>query len=88
MCGFTLLKFLYLLAVLGLCCYLPALSRCGKWGPLSSCGAQAPPCGGLVALQQVGSFGIRDGTHVPCVGKQILNHQGSLRLPVLLTDQL
>ena len=47
MCGFTLLKFLYLLAVLGLCCYLPALSRCGKWGLLSSCGARAPPCGGF-----------------------------------------
>jgi len=35
------------LAVLGLCCRVQAFSRCGEWGLLSSCGAQASHCDGF-----------------------------------------
>ena len=31
-------------------------------------------CMGLAALQHVGSSQTRDGTHVPCISRQILNH--------------
>ena len=31
-------------------------------------------CSGLVGLQHVESSRSRDRTHVPCVGRQILNH--------------
>ena len=71
MCGFTLLKFLYLLAVLGLCCYLPALSRCGKWGPLSSCGARAPPCGGFSCCRAWALDGL---PQLRCMGLAVLQH--------------
>ena len=33
---------------------------------------------GLVALQYVGSFQTSDGNHVPCIGRQILNHWTTL----------
>ena len=71
MCGFTLLKFLYLLAVLGLCCYLPALSRCGKWGLLSSCGARAPPCGGFSCCRAWALDGL---PQLWCMGLAVLQH--------------
>ena len=47
-------------------------SFCGAWAleyKLSSCGVQA-----LVAPQHVESPQIRNQTHVPCIGRQILNH--------------
>ena len=71
MCGFTLLKFLSLLAVLGLCCYLPALSRCGKWGLLSSCGARAPPCGGFFCCRAWALDGL---PQLWCMGLAVLQH--------------
>ena len=63
-------------------------SSCSKWGPLfiavrgfSCCRAQAPDTNAqqlwlmsLVALQHVGSSQTRAQTHVPCIGRQILNH--------------
>ena len=36
-------------------------------------GLQKLWCTGLVALWHVGSSWTRDGTHVPCIGRQILN---------------
>ena len=48
-------------------------SFCGAWAlecKPSSCGAQA-----LVAPQHVQSPQTRNQTHVPCVGRQILNHR-------------
>ena len=57
----------------------------GAWAShyrsLSCCGAQAPDVQaqqlwlmGLVALWHVGSSQTRARTHVPCIGRQILNH--------------
>ena len=42
----------------------------------SSCGTQAQMLWhtGLVAPQRVGSSQTRDRTHVPCIGRRILNH--------------
>ena len=81
--------FSFFLAVLGLCCCDRAFSSCGKWGLLSSCIVWAPHYSGfsccraqaselwhtdLVAPQHVGSFRTSDGTHVPCIGSQIINN--------------
>ena len=80
---FTFLKFL---VVLSLRCCTQAFSSCGEQGLLlfrsmasrcvgfSSWGSWALQCGlsrhmGLVASSQT-----RDRTHVPCIGRQILNH--------------
>ena len=54
------------------CCRAQALkimsfSSCGSW-------AQQLQHMGLVALWHVGSSQIRDWTHVPCIGRWILNH--------------
>ena len=38
---------------------------------------------GLAALQHVGSSYIRDQTHVPCTGRQILNHWTTRKVPML-----
>ena len=38
---------LFFLTALGLHCCVQALSSCGRWEPLSSCGAGASHCGGL-----------------------------------------
>ena len=76
------------LAVLGLCYWLWAFSSCGEWGLLSSRGAQVSPggvffCCRAWSLGQVGfsscsmaleSSWAKDWTHVPCIGRQILNH--------------
>ena len=43
------------------------LSSCGTW-------AQYLWHMGFIALQHVGSSWIRDGTSVPCIGRQILYH--------------
>ena len=58
------------------------LSSCGAQAShrsgFSSCRAQALGCSlwftGLVAPQHVGSPQTRDRTHVPCIGRWILNH--------------
>ena len=39
--------FVYLLAVLGLCCCVEAFSSCGEQGLLFHCGARASHCGGF-----------------------------------------
>ena len=75
------------LAALSLCCCAWASSSCSKqgWSPAGARGlllAVAPPvvecrlssCKNLVAPQQVESSWPRDRTHVPCTGRQILNH--------------
>ena len=43
---------------------------------------------GLVALQYVASFRTRDGTRVPCIGRQILNHWTTLTGCVTLEKDL
>ena len=45
---------------------------------------------GLVALQHVGSFQIRDQTHVPCLGRWILKHRATREVPtpILYTNKL
>ena len=71
------LSFIYLflfLAALGLCCCLRAFSSCGAW-------AQQFWLTGLVALQHVGSSQTRNLTHVPCVGRQILRHWTTRKVP-------
>ena len=40
----------------------------------SARGLQQLRCMGLVAPQHADSFQTRDGTHVPCIGRQMLNH--------------
>ena len=74
------------MAVLGLRFCARAFSSCGKREPffiaaslvaehslqtrrLRSCGSR-----GLVAPRHVGSSQTRARTHVPCIGRQILNH--------------
>ena len=39
-------------------------------------------CTGLVALQHVGSSQTRDRTHVPCIGRQILNPWTIREVPI------
>ena len=46
---------------------------------LSSCGDM-----GLVAPRHVGSSWTRDRTHVPCIGRQILNHCATREVLLLL----
>ena len=64
-------------------------------GPLtiaaSCCGAQAPDAQaqqlwltGLVAPRHVGSSQTRARTHVPCIGRQILNHRATREAPMSL----
>ena len=52
-------------------------SCCGAWA-FSSCGSQTRACRlectGLAASRHVGSYQTGDRTHVPCIGRQILNH--------------
>ena len=73
--------------MLGLCCCLGV--ACG----LSRCGTQAQELGymGLVALRCVRSFRTRDRTHIPSMGRQILNHWTTREVPIvsfaLLTEQ-
>ena len=64
----------------------------------SSCGMQAQQlwltgsraqvqqlwCMGLVAPRHVGSSQTRDQTHVPCIGRQILNHCATREVPPIL----
>ena len=74
---------------MGLHCRVQAFSSWGVWASrgtkLSLCGAQVSlvavcwllwlPHAGLVAPQNAAlSSLIRDWTHVPCIGRQILNH--------------
>ena len=54
------------------CCGALALG----WSGFRSGGAV-----GLVALQHVGSSQTRNQTHVPCTGRQILNHRTARRAP-------
>ena len=74
------------MAALGLGCCAPAFSSCNEWGLLSSCRAWVLEHGlgscntqaqdwwhtGLAAWH-VGSSQTKDQTHVPCIGRQILN---------------
>ena len=68
----------------------------GDWGLLSSCGAQASHCRGfsfcgawaqyllrpgLVAPRHVGSSWTRDQTCVPCIGRLILLHCATRKVP-------
>ena len=82
--------------MLGLLCSEWAFFSCGEPGLLSSCGTWASHWGdfscneqalecmgftGLAVLQHVGSSWIRDGTHVPCIGRWILNHWITREVP-------
>ena len=49
-------------------------SNCGTW-------AQQLWLSGLVALWHVGSSQTRAWTHVPCIGRQILNHCATREVP-------
>ena len=62
------------MAVLGLHCCKGFFSSYGEWGLLSSLGHGLQELWhvGLVSPQHVGSSQIRDRTHFPCVGRQIL----------------
>ena len=52
----------------------------------SSCGTRAQYLWrtGLVSPQDVGSSQARDPTHVPCIGRQLLNHCATREFPQLL----
>ena len=59
-------------------------ARASHYRGLSCCGAQAPDAPaqqlwltGLVAPRHVGSSQTRARTHVPCIGRQILNHSAT-----------
>ena len=62
-------------------------SSCGTWVQqlwLTGSRAQAQQlwCTGFVAPRHVGSSQTRDQTHVPCTGRQILNHCATREFPV------
>ena len=54
------------------CCRAQALGHSGSG--VVACGLSSWQHTGVVASQHVGSSQTRGGTHVPCIGKQILNH--------------
>ena len=72
------------MAVLGVSCSKGDLSRQDTWGScllvacrLSSCSTQAYlPCGMWDPSSQT-----RHPTHVPCIGRQILNHRTTREVP-------
>ena len=64
-------------------------ARASHYRDLSCCGAQAPDAQaqqlwltGPVAPRDVGSSQIRARTHVPCIGRQILNHCATREAPI------
>ena len=66
-------------------------ARASHYRGLSCCGAQASYAQaqqlwltGPVAPRYVGSFHTRAQTHVPCIGRQILNHCAMREAPVSL----
>ena len=72
-----------LLAAASLCkaCALErmGLKTCGSWAQQSNSGlrlqARGLCCTGLVAPRHVGPSQTRDQSHVPCIGRQTLNHR-------------
>ena len=48
-----------------------------------ACGLQQMWCTGLVSPSHVESSWIRVGTHVPCIGRQVLNHWTTMKFWVL-----
>ena len=84
---------LFILAVLGLCSHMQVFSGCGVQSshchsfscygaPALGARAQWLWCRGLVAPRHVGSSCTRDGTHVPCIERQILNHWTTRQAPL------
>ena len=59
--------------VVGVASHCGGFSCCWALGS-RACGLQYLWCTGLVVPQHVGSSWTRDQTHVPCTGRQILNH--------------
>ena len=79
--------FILFLAVLGLCCCVQAFSSCSEEATIC-CRARALNTwvsvwliGSVVAWRHVGSFWIRDQTHVLCIGKQFPNHWTTREVP-------
>ena len=68
--------FIWVCQILAAACRL--LSSCGSWISLSSCDAQAQLPHSMWDL----SFPTRDQTHVPYIGKWILNHWTTRESPV------
>ena len=58
--------------VLGLCCCMRAFSSCREQGLLFRCNALASHCGRFSPWDL--SSWTRNRIHVPCLGRQILNH--------------
>ena len=86
--SFCLFVYLCMFDCNGSHCCAWAFSSCGKWELFSSCGVRASHCSdfschrawtlgytGWVAPWHVESSQTRDGTHVLCIGRWILNHQ-------------
>ena len=66
------------MSALGLHCCTRAFSSCSEQGLLFHCGSWAFYCvwsTGWVAPRHVGSSRTREGTCVPCIGRQILNRR-------------
>ena len=68
-----------------LCCGAQAslVVEHGVFSSYNTCNQQVG-CTGLVALQHVGLLWSRDRTHVPCIGRWILNHWTTKKVPHLL----
>ena len=69
------------MAALGLSCCTRALASLLLWSTGSRAQAQQLWRTGLVALWHAGSSQSRDRTHVPCIGRQILNHCTTREVP-------
>ena len=94
--------FIFILAVVSLCCFLwllragaslPRTALASHWRGFSCCGAWAlgvwiAETHSLVAPQHVGSFQTKDWTGVPSISRQILNHGTTRQALVIILDSL
>ena len=76
-CFLFFLIYYYYLVALGLCCCMRAFSRCRAhahylWPE------------GLAASKHMGSSWTRDQTHVPCIGRWILNYKTTREAPKIV----
>ena len=88
--GSPIYFYLFIMAMLGLCCCAWAYSSCGVWAYCSGFSLQSTGsrysgsvvvdnC--LVVPRHVGSSQTREQTRVPCIGRQILIHWATREVP-------
>ena len=99
---FFLLIFKNMFGYPGLCCCTRAFSSCGKQGLLSCCGTWFLGCRSSVVAHELSSCsaqayqlpcgmwnlpGARDRSHIPYIGRQILNHWTTREVQLCFFEQ-